>query len=96
MRGYLVYEVEVTDSALWAEYRKVAVPLVEAAGGRFIIHSEKVHCLEGDWQPASVVVVEFPSFDVAKEFFESAAYQEVMPLRIRASRGRGVLVGSSV
>ena len=96
MRGYMIFELEITDPDAWAEYRKVAGPLMLAAGGKFIVSSEKVETLAGGWAPATMSVVEFPSFDTASAFYHSDAYQKTIPLREKASRGRGVLVGSSL
>lgn len=92
----MIFELEITDAEAWAEYRKVAGPLMTAAGGKFVVSSEKVETLAGDWAPATISVVEFPSFEQASAFYRSAAYQATLPLRDKASRGRGVLVGSSI
>ena len=61
-------------------------------GGRFLINSTDAEPLEGGWAPPTISVVEFPSIAAARNFYNSAAYQATIPLRERASRGRGVLV----
>ena len=94
MRGYMIFEIDVTDTAAWAEYRKVAGPVMTAAGGRFLLASERIEPLEGGWAPASLSVVEFPSFQAAHDFYHSPTYQRLAELRKRASIGRGVLVGA--
>lgn len=95
MRGYMIFELEITDPEAWAEYRAVAGPMMLAAGGRFVVRSEKVEPLEGDWTPATLSVVEFPSFEAAHEFYHSPEYAATIALRRKAARGRGVLVGST-
>ncbi len=96
MRGYMIFELEIIDEDAWARYREVAGPLMEAAGGKFIVRSEKVTPLEGSWDPAGISVVEFPSYAAAEKFYRSEAYRASLPLREQASRGRGVLVGSNI
>lgn len=93
MRGYLVFDIEITDAEAWAEYRRVAGPIMAASGGKFLMSSQTVDVLEGDWHPASLSVVEFPSYEAARDFYHSPAYQGTVALRQRASRGKGVLVG---
>lgn len=93
MRGYLVFDIEITDADAWAEYRRVAGPIMAASGGKFLMSSEIIEPLEGGWTPASLSVVEFPSFEAARDFYHSADYQRTVALRQRASRGKGVLVG---
>lgn len=92
MRGYLIFEIEITDPAAWAEYRRVAGPIMAASGGRFLLRSESVESLEGGWEPASISVVEFPSFEAARSFYDSETYRALLKLRQKASRGRGILV----
>jgi uncharacterized protein (DUF1330 family) len=95
LRGYLIFELEITDQQAWEEYRRVAGPIMEASGGTFLVRSERIEPLEGGWTPASISVVEFPSFEAARDFYRSPAYQSTIALRERASRGRGILVGST-
>lgn len=91
----MIFDLEITDPAAWEEYRRVAGPLMAAAGGKFLVRAEKVEVLAGDWKPATVSVVEFPSFDAAHDFYYSEAYQKTVQLRERAARGSGILVGST-
>ncbi len=88
----MIFEIEITDSAAWAEYRRVAGPVMTAAGGRFLLRSESIEPLEGGWEPASISVVEFPTYEAARDFYYSDAYRDLLELRQKASRGRGILV----
>jgi uncharacterized protein (DUF1330 family) len=96
MPGYLIFEIEITDPDAWEEYRRVAGPVMAASGGRFLVNSMDPTPLEGDWKPAMFSVVEFPSYEVAREFYHSEAYQRTVKLRQRASNGRGILVDGFV
>jgi uncharacterized protein (DUF1330 family) len=91
----MIFDLKITDPQAWEEYRRVAGPLMIAAGGKFIVRGEKVEVLAGDWKPATVSVVEFPSFEAAHDFYHSEAYQKTLPLRERAAQGSGILVGST-
>lgn len=92
MHGYLIFDIEITDHDAWAEYQRVAGPVLAASGGKFMLSSDTIEPLEGGWCPASISVVQFPSPEAAREFYYSDAYQETIALRQRASRGKGVLV----
>lgn len=94
MRGYLIFDIEVTDEAAWAEYLRIGGPIMAAGGGKFVLRSERCEPLEGGWAPSTISVVEFPSYEAARDFYYSAEYQETVPLRQRASIGRGVLVSA--
>lgn len=96
MAGYLIFEIEVTDPAAWQRYREVAGPLLQAAGGTFVVASRHVETLEGGWLPPSISVVRFESFERARQYYHSAEYQDLLELRLAASKGRGILVDSPV
>lgn len=95
LRGYMIFELEIVDQAAWEEYRRVAGPVLAASGGRFMVSSQRIEPLEGGWSPASISVVEFPSFEAASTFYHSDEYQMTIPFRQKAARGRGILVGST-
>ncbi|RAY15654.1 DUF1330 domain-containing protein [Actinomadura craniellae] len=60
-------------------------------GGRFIVHGGAVEVREGSW-PGTIVIIEFPSADQARNWYESPAYQEILPLRTDHIPGAAILV----
>ncbi|WP_341719292.1 DUF1330 domain-containing protein [Micromonospora sp. FIMYZ51] len=63
---------------------------LEPFGGRFLAHGPEVTVLEGDW-PGSLVILEFPDRDQALAWYESPAYQEILPLRTRHISGSAII-----
>jgi uncharacterized protein (DUF1330 family) len=86
MRAYAIVHEEVQDLKLFDEYRKDVAATLEPFGGRPIVRGGKVTKLEGDWMPERTVVIEFPSRDDAEGWYNSPAYQKILPLRLKASR----------
>jgi uncharacterized protein (DUF1330 family) len=62
--------------------------VIEKYGGKFIVRGGKVETLEGAEEKRRVVLIEFPSFEKAKEFYYSDEYQEAKQLRAGASSGQ--------
>ncbi|MFD4142465.1 DUF1330 domain-containing protein [Streptomyces sp. NPDC058572] len=60
-------------------------------GGRFLVHGASVEIREGVW-PGALVVIGFPGLGAARDWYESDAYQELIPLRTRHMAGDVVLV----
>lgn len=89
--GYLIAEIEVTDPDLYADYTPLAGSTVAAHGGRFIVRGGETVDLEGT-APRRFVVIEFPSLERARAWYDSAEYQEAAAVRQAASRGRLFLV----
>jgi uncharacterized protein (DUF1330 family) len=92
MTAYLIAEVETTDEALMAEYRKHTPGLVAKFGGRFVVRGGKTKSLEGGWSPSRVIVLEFPDFATAERFYDSEEYKPVLAMRLKAGRSRAILV----
>jgi uncharacterized protein (DUF1330 family) len=92
MAAYVVGEIEVTDPAVYEEYRKQVPAVVKQYGGRFIVRGGKVEGLEGGWAPKRFVALEFPSMEQARKWYGSPEYAPLIALRQKASRGKLILV----
>jgi uncharacterized protein (DUF1330 family) len=92
MPAYLIAEVDVKDTAAYEEYKKITPGAVAAYGGKFIVRGGTVDSKEGDWKPARLVVVEFPSMDQARKFYDSKEYAPALAIRLKAAKSRLVLV----
>ncbi len=67
-----------------AEYLRKIDDTLAPFGGRFLVHGAQVEVVEGEW-PGHLVIVEFPDRERAKAWYESPAYQEILPLRTENS-----------
>jgi uncharacterized protein (DUF1330 family) len=92
MAGYVVAEVEVTDPAVYEEYRKLVPGTVARYGGKFLVRGGAVESKEGGWQPRRLVVLEFPTMEQAKKWYHSPEYAPALALRTKAARSKVVLV----
>jgi uncharacterized protein (DUF1330 family) len=92
MPAYLVAHLDVHDPDRFARYRERVAPLVDRFGGCYRIRGGDVEVLEGDWQVSRLVMIEFPSRDALRLFYDSPEYQEIIPLRQRTSSGPVAIV----
>ncbi len=61
-------------------------------GGRFLVHgAPEREVREGEW-PGAPVLVSFPSMRHARDWYDSPAYQELLPLRTRHMPGDLLLI----
>ena len=92
MAAYLIANIEVTDPALYDEYRKGVSASIARFDGRFLCRGGAVQVLEGDFVPKRVVVLEFPDAAAIKCWYESPEYRRLLEMRQRASKGSLYLV----
>lgn len=60
-------------------------------GGRFLVHGTNPEVMEGPVE-GSYVLIEFPDMDKAHGWYESDAYQAILPMRIDNMEGTAVLL----
>ena len=92
MSAYVIGEIDVTDPAVYEDYRKQVLAVVTKYGGRFLVRGGTVDSKEGGWAPKRIVVLEFPSMEQAQKWYQSPEYAPLIKLRQKASKGKLILV----
>ena len=87
MAAYIVVQVDVKDPVRYEDYRRLVTPTLARYGGRFIARGGRIEVLEGDWHPGRLVLLEFPSVDAAREWWNSPEYTEAKAIRQATSEG---------
>jgi uncharacterized protein (DUF1330 family) len=73
------------------EYLEKIQATLDPFSGRFIVHGGAIDVREGAW-PGILVIIEFPSMDEARSWYDSAAYQQILRLRTRHIASDTILV----
>lgn len=77
-KGYWVSAYRaIHDPAKMAAYAKLAVPAIEAAGGRFLARGGQVEAHDAG-SALRTVIVEFDSYEAAMAARRTPAYQEAL------------------
>ena len=92
MPAYFVIDLDVHDGAGFEEYVRRVSGVIETYGGRYVVYRQPVEVLEGDWKPKRLTVIEFPNKARAQEFYGSAEFREIVPLRLKSAKTNLVLV----
>jgi uncharacterized protein (DUF1330 family) len=91
MAAYLIADVDVTDPAGFEEYRKLVPATIEKYGGRYLVRGGNAQTLEGGWQPRRLVVLEFPSAEQARRWYDSEDYRGPKAMRFKAAQTNLIL-----
>ena len=92
MAAYVMLNIEVTNPEQYAGYVKAAGATVEQYGGRYLVRGGRAEKLEGSVDPKRIVVLEFPSFERARAWWDCEAYRAPKALRQSASISDTILV----
>ena len=79
----------VNDEVL--DYIEAIQETMDPYGGRFLVHGAEVEVVEGNW-PGTVVIIEFPDLTAIQDWYASAAYQKILPLRTANVPGDVIVV----
>jgi uncharacterized protein (DUF1330 family) len=92
MPAYVLANVTVKEPVRYEEYRRLVTPTLAAYGGRFIVRGGKIEILEGGWRPGRLVIIEFPSAERARAWWNSPEYSEAKLIRQATSEGTLLIV----
>ena len=93
MKYYSVAELEITDRSWVPEYVRNVTRMVEQRGGRFLARTSNVEKIEGERNvPQVLLVIEWPSKETAKAFYESEEYRPYRERRIAGAKNEFLLV----
>ena len=82
---FLVDILAIKDAAKMERYRSQVSPVVEKFGGRYLAIGGPFHVVEGSYQPTFPVLVQFPSMEDARRWYDSEEYRELKELRLEAT-----------
>ena len=95
MAGYVIIDIEVTDSELQEQLRDQVDAMLPGYGGKHVVRGGQIEVIEGSWQP-HLIVMEFDSVERAREFVNSPEFTGLNELRARCTGNRNMVVAAGV
>lgn len=93
MKYYVVAEIDITNPSWVPEYVKNVTELIEQRGGRYLARTSHIETLEGERKvPQLIVIIEWPSKEVAENFYRSDEYRPYLQNRLNGAQNELVLV----
>jgi uncharacterized protein (DUF1330 family) len=96
MKHYAIAEIDVTDPEWTRAYVANVTGMVERRGGRYLARTTTVERFEGERPaPQMFLIIEWPSKEVADEFYESEEYRPYREARRAGARNQFFLVAGN-
>ena len=83
--GYVVAQIEVTEPKTYAAYINLVQPTIEPFGGEFLVRGGKSISYEGEPFGSRMVIIRFPSYQTALDWYQSDEYANAKAIRMSAS-----------
>lgn len=87
MAVYVVAQGRIENPAVLAQYVEKAIPTIGAHGGRIVAFDETPDVVEGTVDFPRTVIVEFPTREAFRAWYDSPEYQAILPMRLGAAPG---------
>ena len=92
MSGFVIAHIDIKDSEAYKEYVGKVVPTVKKFGGEYLVRSGEYKVMEGQWKNPRTVVIKFPNYEKALEWYDSKEYKPVKPIRLANSVANGIII----
>ena len=92
MSAYVIAEIEIVNPDGYKEYTTTVPATIAKYGGKFLVRGGGAEVLEGDWPNRRRVIIEFPSLEAAKRWWNSPDYEKPKAMRRANSNGRLLLL----
>jgi uncharacterized protein (DUF1330 family) len=83
--AYYIGQHEIDGESAFAAYLKETIPFIEKHGGRYLTKAGSHEMLEGK-RPSRVVIVEFPTKQAIKDWYNDPGYQPLITKRRAVTR----------
>jgi uncharacterized protein (DUF1330 family) len=90
-KGYLIARITVTDPNHYPVYAKLAGEAMAKFGGKPLVRGGRYEAMDGEARPRNVII-EFESFERAREYYLSETYRAAREERLKAGVGEVVIV----
>ena len=92
MSVYVVAQGRIENREMLDEYVGKALPTIQKSGGRVLAFDESPEVVEGEIEHPRTVILEFPSQEAFRAWYDSADYQAILPLRLDSTPGTLIAV----
>ena len=96
MAVYVVADLEITNPDEFQKYGQRVVEIVKEYGGRYLIRGGEPETLEGNWKPKRLTILEFPTAEHVRTWYNSPEYQAIIGFRHRSCNTNLLLVSGAV
>jgi len=92
MSGYVISNIDVKNPEAYKEYIDKVKPIVEKFGGEYLVRAGEYKVIDGEWKYPRTIIIKFSSYEKALEWYNSAEYQPVKPIRLANSVANGIII----
>ncbi len=90
--GYVIAKLKVTNPENYKEYVEKVTPLVKKFDGEFLVRNGEYKIFDGETQFPRIVMLKFPSYERALQWYNSEEYEPIKKIRLDNSEGTNIII----
>ncbi len=92
MSVYFIAQIQISDEAVYQKYLNSASDIFKKYKGKYLAVDDMPICLEGFWDEARIVLIEFPSTEDFNDWYYSDEYQKILKHRLKGAMCNSILI----
>ena len=90
--GYVIAQLKVTNSENYKEYVEKVPEVIKKYGGEYLARGGEHQVVEGEDNLPRIVIIKFPSYEKALEWYNSEEYKPIKQIRLDNSEGVNIII----
>ena len=92
MSGYVIAQINLKNKEGYKEYVEKVTKSNASFGGKYLVRAGEYKHLEGKCDYSRNVVIKFPTYEKALEWYNSEEYELIKHLRLNNSEGNLIII----
>ena len=90
--GYVIAQLKVTNPENYKEYVSQVSAVVKKFGGEYLVRNGEYQVVEGEDNFPRIVIIKFPTYEKALEWYNSDEYKPIKEIRLANSEGSNIVI----
>jgi len=92
MLGYAIFNINITNPESYKEYIEKVVKVTKKFGGKYIVRGGATTKIEGTFPHPRTVVIQFPSYQKALDWYNSDEYKPIREIRFKNAKSIAIII----
>ena len=90
--AYLIAQLRVTNSENYKEYIEKVPEIIKKYDGEYLARGGEYTVVEGEDNYPRIILIKFPSYEKALEWYHSDDYKPTKQIRLDNSEGTNIII----
>ena len=90
--GYVIAQLKIINPESYKEYIEKVTDVIKKFGGEYLARGGEHLVFEGEDNFPRIIILKFPSYEKALEWYNSEEYKPIKDIRLKNSVGSNIIV----